>query len=576
MPTIEVDYSDFKKMLGIELHKDLEKLNDILAFVKGEVKLFDEEEGIINVEIKDSNRPDIWNIEGLARALRGFLGVEKGLKQYAVGKPIAEVYVDPRLKDIRPYIGCSIVKNVKLTDTIIRGFMHLQDKLDQSYGRNRQRTSIGLYDFSLITPPLRYTVARPTEISFVPLDFEEELNLKEILEQHPKGIEYGHIVNKHPTYPMLLDSKKKVLSFPPIINSNDLGRVTEKTRHVLVEVTGTIQETVLNTLKMVTLSLIDRGGKAYSTTAYYPHENLQVATPKLETWFMDLEVKYVNTVLGLRLTAKRIVELLGRARFGVEKLGRTKMTVQVPCYRIDVMHPIDLVEDIAIAHGYNNIKPLWRKLPTTGGTKPEQSLFNVARELMVGLGFQEVLTFTLTNPESLFTKMNCRKERIVEIANPKVQTLTCLRNWLLASLMKFLSNNLHVEYPQKIFELGTVTILDERNETKTKDEEKLAAVIVHANASFSEIKSALDAFFMNLGLEWQIKETKHPSFIDGRVGAAIVNGRNVGTVGEIHPKVLEAWKFENPVAAFELNIGKIVKRWTNSCRRDNNCLKAKI
>jgi len=559
MPTIEVDYADFEKILGIELYKDLEKLNDILAFVKGEVKLFDEEEGTINVEIKDTNRPDVWNIEGLARALRGFLGFEKGLRQYTVGKPLAEVYVDPRLKNIRPYIGCSIVKNVKLTDTIIRGFMHLQDKLDQSYGRNRQRTSIGLYDFSLITPPLHYTIAKPTEISFVPLDFEQEMNLREILERHPKGIEYGHIVGKYSFYPILLDSKKNVLSFPPIINSNDLGRVTEKTRHVLVEVTGTIHETVLNTLKMVTLSLIDRGGKAYSTTIHYPHENLQVTTPKLKTWIMNLEVKYVNTVLGLRLTAKRIAELLGKAGFGVEKLRKTKITVQIPCYRIDVMHPIDLVEDVAIAYGYNKIKPLWRKLPTAGGTRPEQNLFNVARELMVGLGFQEVLTFTLTNQENLFKKMNCRKERIVEIANPKVQTLTCLRNWLLPSLMKFLSTNLHIEYPQKIFELGTVTLLRQRNETKTKDEEKLAAVIVHANASFSEIKSVLDAFFMNFGLEWQIKEAKHQSFIDGRVGAAIVKRRKVGIVGEIHPKVLEAWKLENPAVAFELKLSKIAK-----------------
>ena len=559
MPTIEVDYADFEKMLGIELHKNLEKLNGILAFVKGEIKLFDEKEGVMSIEIKDTNRPDIWNVEGLARALRGFLDIERGLRQYAAGRPLVEVYVDQRLKDIRPYIGCSIVKNVKLTDTIIRGFMHLQDKLDQSYGRNRRRTSIGLYDFSLLTHPLYYTVAKPTEISFVPLDFEEEMNLKEILERHPKGIEYGYIVSKHPVYPILLDSKKKVLSFPPIINSNDLGRVTDKTRHLLVEVTGTIHETVLNTLKMVTLSLIDRGGKAYSATIHYSHENLKVVTPKLETWLMDLEVKYVNKVLGLQLTAGCIAELLGKAGFGVKKLGKSKVTVRIPCYRIDVMHPIDLVEDIGIAYGYNDIKPLWRKLPTTGSARPEQSLFNVARELMVGLGFQEVLTYTLTNHENLFKKMNKRKEKIVEIANPKVQTLTCLRNWLLPSLMEFLSSNLHVEYPQKIFELGTVTLLDNERETKTRDEERLAAVIVYANASFSEIKSVLDAFFINFGLKCRIKEAKHPSFIDGRVGAAIVNRTNVGTVGEIHPKVLEAWKIENPVAAFELNMDKIVK-----------------
>jgi phenylalanyl-tRNA synthetase beta chain len=193
---------------------------------------------------------------------------------------------------------------------------------------------------------------------------------------------------------------------------------------------------------------------------------------------------------------------------------------------------------------------------------PKQGLLNVARELMVGLGFQEVLTYTMTNPENLFTKMNCRKARIVEVANPKVQTFTCLRSWLLPSLMEFLSNNLHVEYPQKIFELGMVTLLDEKRETKTRDEERLAAVISHANASFSEIKSVLDAFFLNLGLEWQIKATKHPSFINGRVGKAIVKGKNVGILGEIHPKVLEAWKLENPVAAFEINMETITQRKT--------------
>jgi len=559
LPTIDVDYADFERLLGMSLHKNVERLNEILAFVKGELNVFDEKEGLMSVEIGDTNRPDLWNIEGLVRALRDFLGIEKGLKRYAVGKPIVEIHVDKRLKDIRPYIGCSIVKDVKLTDTVIRGLMHLQDKLDQTYGRNRQRTSIGLYDFSLITPPLSYTVAKPTEISFVPLGFGEEMNLKEILERHPKGIEYGHIISGHRVYPLLLDSKRKVLSFPPIINSNDLGRVTEETKHALVEVTGTLHETVLNALKMVTLSLIDRGGKAYSATVHYSHENFEVVTPKLDTSCMDLNIEYVNKVLGLQLSAKHIVELLGKAGFAVEKVGRAKLTVQIPCYRIDVMHPIDLVEDIAIAYGYNKIKPLWRELPTTGGAKPEQSLLNVARELMVGLGFQEVLTYMLTNPENLFRIMNCRKERIVELANPKVQTLTCLRNWLLPSLMEFLSNNLSVEYPQRIFELGKVTLLDEKCETKTRDEERLAAVVCHANASFSEIKSALDAFFMNLGMEWQIRKTTHPSFIRGRVAAVIVEKTYIGIIGEINPKVLTAWKLENSAVAFELNMEKIVR-----------------
>ena len=559
MPTIDMDYADFEKLLGVELHKDMKKLDNLLAFVKGEVKLFDEREGVLSVEIKDTNRPDLWSIEGLARALRGFLGLEKGSRHYVVGKPIVDVNVDSRLRGIRPFIGCSIVKDVKLTDTMIRGLMHLQDKLDMTYGRNRQKTSIGIYDYSLITPPLSYAVLKPTEISFVPLGFAEELNLAEILEKHPKGIEYGHIVKKHPVYPILLDSERKVLSFPPIINSNDLGRVTDQTRHVLVEVTGTVHDTVLNTLKFVTLSLIDRGGKAYAATVHYPHENLTVVTPNFETKRTELSVEYTNKVLGLQLTCGRIAKLLSVAGFDVEKVEDDKLTVQVPCYRIDVMHQVDLIEDVAIAYGYNNIEPLWRELPTSGGVKSEQRLLDVARELMIGLGFQEVLTYTMANTENLFTKMNRRKERIIEVANPKVQTLTCLRNWLLPSLMEFLSNNQSVEFPQKIFELGKVTLLDEKQETRTRDEEWLAAAISHSNASFTEIKSALDAFFVNLGLEWQIKETEHPSFVEGRVGTAIVDAMKVGIIGEISPEVLVAWKLENPTVAFEINMQEILK-----------------
>jgi phenylalanyl-tRNA synthetase beta chain len=559
MPTIDIDYTEFEKLLGLQLHRDMEKVNEVLEFVKGEVKLWDEKAGAMSVEIKDTSRPDVWNIEGLVRALRGFLGLETGLREYSVGKPVAEVFVDERLANIRPYIGCSIIKGARLSDPIIRGFMHMQDKLDQSYGWNRRRTSIGMYNFDLIKFPLAYGVAKPTEVSFVPLGFEEKMNLKQILQKHPKGMEYGHIVDKHPVYPILLDADGKVLSFPPVINSNNLGRITAQTKNVLVEVTGTIKEAVLNTVKIVTLSLIDRGGKAYAANVHYSKEEAPVVTPSFEAESMDLNVEYVNKVSGLKLTARQIVELLPRAGYGVEKVSGDCVRVHVPCYRVDVMHPVDLVEDVTIAYGYNNIKPLWRRLPTTGGMRPEQALMDVARELMVGLGFQEVLTYTLTNPENLFSRMNIKKGKAVELANPKVQTMTCLRNWLLPSLMEFLSNNLSVEYPQRIFELGKVTLLDKKKETGTRDEDWLAAVVSHANASFSEIKSDLDALFMNLGLKWQIKEAKHPSFIEGRAAAAIVDGANVGILGEIHPQVLTRWKLENPVAAFELNMQKIAK-----------------
>jgi phenylalanyl-tRNA synthetase beta chain len=559
MPTIDVDLGEFEKLLGVAYDGDVEKLDADLAFVKSEVKLYNREDGTASVEIKDTNRPDLWSVEGLARALSGYLGIEKGLKEYVVGDSVVDISVDSRLSTIRPFMGCAIVKDVELTDTVIRGLMHLQDKLDQTYGRNRQKTSIGLYDFNLIVPPLRYTAVKPEAVSFVPLGFTEEMSLTEILERHPKGIEYGSIVKRHEVYPIIVDAQGKVLSFPPIINSNDLGRVTAETHNVLVEVTGTMHETVLNTLKLVALAMADRSGKVSAATVRYAADGLQVVTPDFRSRLMILEVDYTNKILGLRLTGKRIAELLLTAGFGIENVSVESVGVLVPCYRVDVMHPVDLVEDVAVAYGYNNIAPVWRELPTTGCVKPEQRLLDVARELLVGLGFQEVLTYNLTNSEALFDRMNREKNRVVEVTNPKVVTMTCLRNWLLPSLVEFLSSNQSVEFPQRIFELGKVTLLDDARETKTRDEDWLAAVTSHAAASFTEIKSCLDAFFRNFGVDWQIRETVHSSFIEGRVGAVMVNGEDVGVVGEVYPGVLEAWKLENPAAAFEINLEKIIQ-----------------
>jgi len=557
MPTIEVEREDFESLLGFELPREEEELNEILAYVKGEIKYFDDQE--IHIELKDSNRADIWSVEGLTRALRGFLNLEKGLKNYhIVGSSGVEVHVDPRLKEIRPYIACAVVRDVRLTNAAIRQMMHFQDKMDQTYGRNRRRTSIGLYDFDLVTPPLRYGVAEPREVSFVPLDFEEELTLEEILNKHPKGIEYGHIVQRFPVWPIFMDSKDKVLSFPPIINSNDLGKITEKTSNVLIEVTGTTYKTVLNTLTNVTLALADRGGSIFSSEIHYPYEDLSDAvTPTLNVETLKIDVNYVRKVVGIDLTLPEIKSLLERSRYGVVEDAESQITVKVPCYRVDILHPIDVVEDIAIAYDYNKIQPRWPQLLTVGGLSSETEFRDLVREVMIGLGLQEILSYTMTNPETLFTKMNIKPERVVEIANPKLVSMTCLRSWLLPSLMEFLSHNVHVEYPQKIFEIGYCAKYDEEQENKTRELEKLACVTIHSNANFTEAKSLLDAFLSNLGVQYQLQEMNHGSFIEGRTGKILVENDEVGFIGELHPQILQNWNLENPAAAFEITLNKL-------------------
>jgi phenylalanyl-tRNA synthetase beta chain len=562
MPTIDIDYSELERQLGIKLNEDMDRLDEILANVKAEVKSYSQKEDSVSVEMKDTARADLWSVEGLSRALQGYLNRSKGIKPYSVGKSIIEVEVNAQLFGIRPYICCSVVKDIHLSDSIIKGIMHLQDKLDQTHGRSRQKTSIGIYNLDLIKPPILYTAVKPSDVKFVPLGFSEKMSLDEVLERHPKGIEYGHIVKKNSLYPMLFDSENKVLSFPPIINSNDLGKITEESRNLLVEVTGTQHKTVLDTLNLVTLALIDRGGKAYSAKINYPQNSeyteRTVLTPNFDNRHFQLSVEETNRLLGLQLSAQKIIELLQVAGLAVEKADAESVSVLVPCYRVDVMHQVDLIEDVAIAYGYNNIEPLWRELATTGAANPQQHYVDNARELMIGLGFQEVLNTTLSNQETLFSKMNMPPSNIVEVSDPKVVTMTCIRNWLLPCLLEFLSVNVSVEFPQKIFELGKVTLLDETKETKTRDEDYLAAAVSHPNANFTEIKSIMDSFMTNFGLKWQIKETAHPSFIEGRVGRLFVSGVDVGVLGEIHPAVLGKWKLENPVAAFEVNFQSVL------------------
>jgi phenylalanyl-tRNA synthetase beta chain len=557
MPTIEVNFTDLESLMRRDLPRSIEELNEIVAYVKGEVKQLLGDD--LSIEIKDSNHPDFWSAEGIARALRGFLMIEKGLKNYAVaGSSGVIINVNKRLEGIRPYIGCAIVKNVHLNDIIIKGVMHLQDKLDETYGRKRKRTSIGLYEFDLINPPLTYGVSKPEETSFTPLGFEEKLTLKEILERHPKGVEYGNIVKGHEVWPILKDSQGKVLSFPPIINSNDLGRITDETRNILIEVTGTVEKTVLDTLTILATALADRGGTIHSSSVHYPYgAKRNVTTPEMKTSQISLSMEYLNKILGMNLSLEEVLDLLQKARYDASLGKGDTLEIMAPCYRLDIMHPVDVIEDIAIAYDYNKIKPVWPGQATISGVSEETRLSSIVRELMIGFGFQEVLTYDLSSPEKIFLKMNMKEEDVVELSNPRMVTHTCLRKWLLPSLMEFLSYNTHVAYPQKIFEVGYCVEPDRTVENYAVDRLKLACVEAAADTSFSRIASVLKSFTSNLGFESQIEETYQSSFIEGRVGKVKINGIDSGLVGELHPSVLEAWKLEVPVSAFEVDVGKL-------------------
>jgi len=311
---------------------------------------------------------------------------------------------------------------------------------------------------------------------------------------------------------------------------------------------------------MVVVSLAERGGKIHSAEIHYSYgPRKKVVTPQLQTKTMQIDLGSINEGLGFRLTRDELLRLLEKARYGVSRVQGPTLTVVVPCYRIDIMHRVDIAEDVAIAYGYNKIKPRWQRLPVSGGLTPKAQFSDLVRELMIGLGYQEVLTFIMTNPDDLLTKMRLKPKKVIEIVNPRMATMTCMRSWLLPSLLEFLSHNTHVEYPQRIFEAGHAVVFDGKAETKTKDVLKLACVSVHSNANFAEIKSNLEALLLNIGLKhFEIHEAKHPSFIEGRTAAVHAKRKNIGVLGEIHPQVLNNWELKNPAAAFEIDLEEIL------------------
>ncbi|WP_324735647.1 phenylalanine--tRNA ligase subunit beta [Thermococcus sp. SY098] len=556
MPKFDVAKEDLERLIGKSF--TVEEWEDLFLYAKCELDDIWEENGKIyfKADAKDTNRPDLWSAEGIARQVKWALGMKRGLPEYEVEKSDIVVYVDEKLEDIRPYGVYAVVENIRLDEEALKQLIQLQEKIALTFGRKRREVAIGTFDFDKLKPPFYYKAVEPDKIKFIPLNCEEEMTADEILEKHEKGQEYGHLIKGKPYYPLLVDSEGNVLSMPPVINSETHGKVTEKTRNIFIDITGWNLNKIMLALNVLVTALAERGGKIKSVKVVY--KDFEIETPDLTPKEFEVELDYIKKLAGIELSDDQIKELLERMFYEVElKDGKAKL--KYPAFRDDIMHARDVLEDVLIAYGYNNIEPEEPKLAVQGKGNDFIEFENAIRELMIGFGLQEVMTFNLTNKEAQFTKMNIPEEDIVEIENPVSLRWSALRKWLLPSLMEFLSLNTHEEYPQKIFEVGKATLIDETRETKTVSESKLAVAIAHPRVTFTEVKEILDSIMHHLGFEYELEETEHGSFIPGRVGKIIVEGKEVGIIGEIHPQVLENWGIEMPVAAFEIFLRPLYK-----------------
>ena len=533
MAVISLPYRYLERLTGL----DRELIITRLPMLGSDIERIEEDH--IDVEFFP-NRPDLFSVEGVARALRGFLGKETGLPEYRVNPSGMKFTVDPALATIRPVLGSAVIRGISFDEEAILSIMGLQEALHWAVGRGRSKVAIGIHDLDTVTPPFHYLASDRTR-KFVPLDYDTELTMEEILAEHPKGRMYSHIVNGFPRFPLIVDDLHRVLSFPPIING-ELTRVTTSTTNLLLDCTGTDERAVRTAVTIICTAMAEAGAAIESI------EIEGVRWPDLSPAIRYVRSDDCNRLLGTRLSPEEMAELLRKMRYGATAAKEGMVRVQVPCYRSDIMHDWDLFEDVAIAYGYERFATGISPTFAIGKPHPVSQTGSLVRQVMAGFGFIEVIPFTLSNEAVMFTAMRRPVPGdLLRVLHPITEDHTMLRTDLLPLLLEICQLNRHRELPQQIFCVGDVV-------RGVETFQKTAFVSIHPAADFTEAYAHADAICRELALTVTFRESEDPAFIEGRRGDILVDGKQVGVFGEIHPAVLNAFELEHSVAALELDL----------------------
>jgi len=553
MPTIEFSYKDLCGLLGKKI--PIKQLEEDILFVKGE---FEEVDGDrIKIEIADTNRPDLWSVEGIARELKARLGIKTGLPKYTAKKSGLKVYIDKKLKKIRPYTVCAVVKGLDFTDEVMLQIIQLQEKVCETFGRKRDQVAIGVYDYHKIKGPIYFKAVDPKKTKFQPLDFPSEINLLQILSKHQKGREYGHLLEGLDMFPLFVDSEDQVLSLPPIINSDHTGKVTADTHDVFIECSGFDHRFLTPALNIMVAAMMDRGGKLETVEVI---GEKKMVTPELKPLKIDVDKGYLSKQLGIDLSEAKVTSLLKRACYEVEN-KKDKFTVSYLPYRQDILHQMDVIEDILIGYGFNNIEPVSVEFPSEASLEKTGVFSRAVADIMVGLGAIEFMSYTLTNLDNLYKKMDMdpADQKYIEVDNAVSKNWSIFRTWLTPNAMEMFSKNTNREYPQDIFEIGQVVLLDPKAETRSRNPVRMVWGHIGKVSDFTMAKQALDFLMDRLGVSYKMEDADHPSFVPGRVARVVVGKKKVAYIGEIHPQVLENWGLQMPVCLFELNLSDLIK-----------------
>lgn len=571
MPKIEANEKLFFDL--IETKFDYDELERQLTYAKAELDELptehEPEKRTIKIELNDTNRPDLWSTAGLARLLRVHSGERSTTESYdcflstkmkSRESSNRVVKVDASLQHIRPFMSAFVISGKPISNEMLIDIIQTQEKLCTNFGRKRKSFSMGVYRVKSIEWPVYYTTADPSE-KFVPLGNTEQMTLNDILKKHPKGIEYANLLKNFERYPILKDASNKILSFPPIINSADLGAVQVGDENLMVEFTGIDMDSLLLATNIVACNFADAGYEILPVTIVHEYETGYGTTLTTPYYFQSptrTNLQEINKLLGTQLSLTEVQNALKKMDCRMNVAADTVTVLPSP-YRNDFLHAVDIIEDVMMGIGVENFEPESPKDFSVGRLLPSTLLGRKIKSLMVGLGFQEMIMNYLGSKKDLIENMRFDKNGIIEIANPMSENYSIVRSSVLPSLFMAERESGTAVYPHKIFEYGKVAYAQPEKNTGTETADCLGFLQVSEGSNYNEAASVVSSLLYFLNIDYKVIEGDKPFYITGRQASILVDGKEVGHFGEVHPAVLENWEIQNPAIACEINFSKIVK-----------------
>lgn len=571
MPKIDVADGLLERFLGRPI--DDAELTPLLSSAKAVLDERDLAGGIRRIELNDTNRPDLWSTAGLSRQLRARLGADPPVYDYfsLPNMPLPDegriIEVDEGLETIRPFIVGFQARGRAVGEALLTDLIQTQEKLCWSYGRKRHSIAMGIYRADEMSYPIRYQAVDPDATSFAPLPADDSppelMSLREVLKQHPKGIEFGSIIGEKPRFPFLVDADGRALSLPPVINSAGLGAVSSEDDNLFVEVTGTDLRQLLLAGSIVACDLADAGYSIYPVKTRYPYDTSfgrEVTAPMAFQEQVSVELSYVAKLLGEQVEEDEALMCLGRAGVEAEMNGET-LVVRPPPYRNDFLHPVDVVEEVMIGRGLGSFRPTLPKDFTAGRLTGLERFSRRVRALMVGLGYEELMVSYLGSYREHVQHMRAAGDedldgQVLRIANPISESYAVVRASSLPSLLRCEAASAHAVYPHRLFEVGKIARRDDTDASGTVTRTHLGFLLADGEAGFNDVSEHLSGLLYYLGISYRLRACTDPRFSSGRAAEVLVGSdqTSVGRIGELHPELLQAWSLQMPCAACELEL----------------------